>query len=92
MIGYVQLYFKVVGKNDTYYASFDMDFSKPLTRLRLNGLKRSIKRAYERFDKICSVKFCSKEEWEEHHYDDDISINWGSYNNAFAGSSHKEGT
>ena len=48
MIGYAQLYFKIVGEKEVYYACFDGDFGKPLTRFRLWTLKRSMKRLYER--------------------------------------------
>ncbi len=75
-IGYVQLYFKVVGENGTYYAAFDGDFGKPLTWSRLHGLKRRMGKAYKRFDKIYFVGFCSKEEWEENRRGDDISVSW----------------
>lgn len=64
-IGYAQLYFKIVGKNKTYYAAFDGDFVKPLIWFRLNRIKRSMRKVYEKFDKIYSVEFCSKEEWKE---------------------------
>lgn len=66
MIGYVQLYFKVVGKEDTYYAAFDGDFGKPLTRRRLRNIKKSIKEVYNRFDKVSSISFCSKEEYDRY--------------------------
>lgn len=77
MIGYVQLYFNVVGEKETYYACFDGDFGKPLTRYRLFSIKRSMKRAYEKFDKIYSVEFCTKEEWEENRCGDEIHVSWG---------------
>ncbi len=77
MIGYVQLYFKVVGEKETYYACFDGDFGKPLTRYRLFSIKRSMKRAYEKFDKIYSVEFCTKEEWEQNRSEDEMSVSWG---------------
>lgn len=77
MIGYVQLYFKVVGEKEIYYAKFDGDFGKPLTRYRLFSVKRSIKSVYKEFDKIYSVDFISKEEWEENRSEDEISISWG---------------
>lgn len=77
MIGYVQLCFKIIGEKETYYACFDGDFGKPLSYFRLWNLKRIMKRAYERFDKIYSVEFCTKEEWEENHCGDEININWG---------------
>lgn len=77
MIGYVQLYFKVVGEKETYYACFDGDFGKPLTRYRLFSIKRSIKHAYEKFDKIYSVEFCTKEELEENRCGDEVHVSWG---------------
>lgn len=77
MIGYVQIYFKIVGQKEVYYASFDGDFGKPLTRLRLWALKRSMKRVYERFDKIYSVEFCTKEEREENRSENEIKVSWG---------------
>ena len=77
MIGYVQLYFVIIGEKEIYYAKFDGDFGKPLTRYRLFAVKRSIKRAYKKFDKIYSVDFISKEEWEENRSGDEINISWG---------------
>lgn len=77
MIGYVQLYFKVVGEKETYYASFDGDFGKPLTWYRLFSIKQSMKRAYGKFDKIYSVEFCTKDEWEENRCGDEVHIKWG---------------
>lgn len=79
LIGYVQLYFKIVGKNEIYYARFDGNFSKPLTRFRLNSMKRSMREYYERFDTICSVEFCTKTEYEKIHCDQEISYSWGDY-------------
>ena len=66
MIGYVQLYFKVVGRDQTYYAAFDGDFGKPLTTRRLWNIKKSIKAVYNKFDKVSSVSFCSKEEYDSY--------------------------
>ena len=77
MIGYVQLYFKVVGEKETYYVKFDGDFGKPLTRYRLFSIKRIVKSAYKEFDKIYSVDFISKEEWEENRSGDEVHISWG---------------
>ena len=77
MIGYVQLYFKAVGEKETYYACFDGDFGKPLTRFRLFSIKRSLKRTYEKFDKIYSVDFCTKEEWKENRCGDERTASWG---------------
>lgn len=79
-IGYAQIYFKIVGENETYYAAFDGDFGKPLSWLRLQSIKRSMKRVYEKFDKIYSVEFCSKEEWKDNLCGDEISCSWGDYN------------
>lgn len=31
IIGYAQLYFKIVGEKETYYAAFDGEFRKPLS-------------------------------------------------------------
>lgn len=76
MIGYVQLYFKVVGEKKTYYSALDADFGKPLTWFRLWTLKRGMKRTYERFDKIYSVEFCSKEEWERNHPENEVCLSW----------------
>ncbi len=77
MIGYVQLYFKVVGEKEIYYAKFDGDFEKPLTRFRLFSIKSIMKRAYKKFDKIYSVDFISKEEWEENKSGDEVHISYG---------------
>lgn len=76
MIGYVQLYFKIIGQKEIYYAYFDGDFRKPLTGFRLWSIKRSMKKAYKKFDKIYSVEFCSKEEWEQNYCGDEIHIQW----------------
>lgn len=80
IIGYVQLYFKIVGDKENYYATFDGDFGKPLTWFRLHSIKRSLRKVYEKLDKIHSVEFCSKEEWEENHCENEISCSWGDYN------------
>ena len=77
MIGYVQLYFKIAGEKEVYYACFDGDFGKPLTRFRLWTLKNSMKRLYERFDKIYSVEFCTKEEWQKDRSENEINVGWG---------------
>lgn len=76
IIGYVQLYFKAVGEKETYYACFNGDFGKPLTRFRLFSIKRSLKRTYKKFDKIYSVDFISKEEWEENKSGDEVHISY----------------
>lgn len=76
MIGYVQLYFVIIGEKEIYYAKFDGDFGKPLTRYRLFSIKRSMKRAYEKFDKIYSVDFCTKEEWEENRCGNERTVSW----------------
>ena len=77
IIGYAQLYFKIVGDKEIYYASFDGDFGKPLTWFRLHSIKRAMKKVYEKFDKIYSVEFCSKEEWNDNRCGDELSYSWG---------------
>lgn len=77
MIGYVQLYFKIIGEKEIFYAAFDGYFGKPITWFRLWNLKRIIKRAYGKFDEIYSVEFCNKEEFEKNRLDDEIHVNWG---------------
>lgn len=47
--------------------------------LRLQSLKKSMRKAYKEFDKIYSVEFCSKEEWEKNRSEDEISFKWGDY-------------
>ena len=67
MIGYVSLYFRVTGKEETYYANINCDFSKPLTEEVFSGLKESVAKAYKNLfpdDEILSVDFCTKEEYE----------------------------
>lgn len=76
-IGYAQLYFRIVGERETYYACFDGEFRKTFTWLRLWSIKRAMKRAYERYDTIYSAHFCTKEEWEENRYGDEITVSWG---------------
>lgn len=61
LIGYVQLYFKITGEKEIYYAKFDGDFGKPIGRLRLLKFKKMMKRTYERYDEIYSVDFCTKD-------------------------------
>ncbi len=78
MIGYLQIYYKIVGEKDVYYFAFDGDFGKPLTKYRLWNLKRSIKRFYSKFDKIRSVSYCSKEEYEKGMEEQrQIELSWG---------------
>lgn len=62
--GYLQLYFKIIGQTDTHYGAFDGDFQKPLGRIKLWSIKRNIKKAYQSFDNIQKVEFCSQEEYE----------------------------
>lgn len=77
IIGYTQLYFRVVGEKEVYYACFDGDFGKPLTWLRLWSIKRGMKKVYEQYDTIYSVHFCTKEEWEENYCENGITVRWG---------------
>ena len=76
MIGYVQLYFRIVGRNETYYAAFDGDFGKPLTRRRLRIIKNSIRTVYNKFDKVYSISFCSKEEYDRFQPEEKIVHSW----------------
>lgn len=66
MIGYVQLYFRIVGREKTYYAEFNGDFGVPLTRRKLRKIKKIIKAGYNKFDMVSSVSFCSKEEYDSY--------------------------
>lgn len=78
MIGYIQIYFKVIGEKEIYYASLDCDFGKPIGRYWLWKMKQMIKRTYEKFDNIYSVEFCTKEEFEENGSEcNQIVISWG---------------
>lgn len=74
MIGYVQLYFRVVGRDETYYAAFDGDFGVPLTGRRLRYMKKSIKAVYNKFDKVSSISFCSKEEYDSYMQEENHQI------------------
>ena len=80
-IGYVQLYFKIVGDKEVYHVAFNGDFEKPLTWFRLHSIKRSMRKAYEKFDKIYSVDFCCKEEYEKmcdgNRNENEVRFNWG---------------
>lgn len=76
MIGYVQIYFKIVGEKETYYAEFDGDFGKPLTTFRLWNIRKRMKRLFGKFDKVYAVKYCSKEEWEQNRDRDEITVKW----------------
>lgn len=77
MIGYAQLYFKITGKKNIYYAQFDGDFGKPLTRYRLWCLKNTFKKSYSKHDKIYSVEFVTKEEYERENSGEQYEIRWG---------------
>lgn len=77
IIGYVQLYFRIEGEKGTYYSCFEGDFGKPLSRMRLRSMRKSMKRVYGRFDKIRSVEFCTKEEWRQNHCEQEITVSWG---------------
>lgn len=78
MIGYLQIYYKIVGEKDIYYSAFDGDFGKPLTKYRLWSLKRSIKRLYSKFDKIHSIEYCDKKEYEKGMEEQrKIKLSWG---------------
>ncbi|GEM_PF-6013161 len=76
MIGYAEIYFKIVGENGVYYAGFKGEFSKPLTRRVLSRTKKSFRKFYERFGKVYSVEYCTKEEFENSE-GQEIRSNWG---------------
>lgn len=66
MIGYFQLYVRVVGDEETYYASFNGDFSKPLTQEFLNSFLDSFTEMYSKIDvSVQKAEFCTKEEYEK---------------------------
>lgn len=66
MIGYFQLYFRVVGDEETYYAVMDSDFSKPLTQEFLNYMLDSFTEMYNQVDaSVQRAEFCTKEEYEK---------------------------
>ena len=75
IIGYVKIYIKITCKEETLYAVFDGDFGKPLTRRRLNSMKKSIASVYEKFGLhvMCS-EFVTKEEYEANNNPEDSSI------------------
>lgn len=77
MIGYVQLYIKVEGEYDTYYALLDSDFGKPLTRRALWEIRMSFAKAYRKFGKVHRVSFCTKTEYEMNNSGDQITKEWG---------------
>lgn len=76
MIGYAEIYFKIVGENDIYYAGFKGEFTKPLTRKVLVKTKRSFRKFYERFGRVYSVDFCTKEEYENSK-GQEVRSGWG---------------
>ena len=67
IVGYVQLYFEIIGENNTYYATVNMDFGKALNYFRLFKIKNSIKKIHEEFyhEKIIRVNYITKEKYEE---------------------------
>lgn len=65
MFGYIQVYFKIIGKEDTYYAKISTNFKKPIIEEFLTSVKNLIKEAYEKLDEIQSIDFCTKEEYEQ---------------------------
>lgn len=78
VIGYIQLYLKIVGSKEIYYAKFDGDFSKPITWFKLQSIKRKMKKFYSEFDIIYSVQFCNKEEYDKNNCGDELLYNWES--------------
>lgn len=77
MIGYIQLYFKIIGELNTYYYLLDCEFGSPLDQERLDNLKQITKNGYSMIEEIKEVLFITKEEYEENTKDYDITtIKW----------------
>lgn len=77
LIGYVQLYFKITGKNNIYYYLLDCEFIKPLHQERLDELRYITKRGYEQIEPILKVEYVTKEEYKENTKDyDTTTISW----------------
>ena len=82
MIGYLEMYAKIVGKNDVYYASICCDFSKPITQEFIDGVSESFKQAYSIYDEVESVEFCSREEYQQSMEEQNaISTSWNDEEN-----------
>jgi hypothetical protein len=64
MIGYLNIYVKVVGKKDVYYVAFRGDFGKPILQEDIDATLESIKKIYMNYDEIIIAEFCTKEEYE----------------------------
>lgn len=65
MIGYIQLYFKIIGESNTYYYLLDCEFGSPLDEWKLEELKQITKDGYSQIENIKEVSFITKEEYEE---------------------------
>lgn len=77
MIGYVSIYIKAVGKNDTYYVKYESDFGKPITQEWIDMLVDAIKSAYSPYDEIVKTEFCTREEYDkESKEQDSVSMSW----------------
>lgn len=66
MIGYMQVYFKVMVDNEEYYVSYNSGFTKTVTRLGMSRIKKLVKLIMrEKYGDVSSIKFITKEEFEE---------------------------
>lgn len=80
IVGYIQLYFEIIGENNTYYATINMDFSKALNYFRLLKIKNSIKKIHEEYyhEKIIRVNYITKEKYKKDssEYQDTLKYTW----------------
>jgi len=77
MIGYIQLYFKIIGESNTYYYLLDCEFGSPLDQEKLDNLKQITKDGYSQIENIKEVSFITKEEYEENTKDyETTTISW----------------
>lgn len=77
MIGYIQLYFKIIGEFNTYYYLLDCEFGSPLDQEKLDNLKQITKDGYSMIENIKEVLFVTKEEYEENTKDyETTTIKW----------------
>jgi hypothetical protein len=82
MIGYLNVYVKVTGKKDVYYASFTGDFGKPILQEDIDAMLETFKKAYASYDEIVTAEFCTKEEYEQEIADQDtLSVDWNDTEN-----------
>lgn len=80
MIGYLSLYFKVTGKNETYFAEINSDFRKPIQEQFFEDMKENIKNCYAELfkdqDEILGVEYCTREEYEANEQEAVVHAKW----------------